>query len=225
MTAGGVGGGRIYTSVGAKSSLAPNTTYHYQLVGVNSQGTDLGDDLTFTTVGLPTVATLAASSVAATNASLNGSVNPGNGATTAYFQYGLTTNYGSFSATNSLAATNTTLSVSNLIGSLTQGTTYHFRLVALNSAGTNAGVDLAFTTTAGAPTVIRSVTLWGTNLIFSVTNGAPGGGWTLLTTTNLTPPAIWSTNRSGIFDGLGSVILTNGIIATEPRRFFIIRAP
>jgi hypothetical protein len=120
-------------------------------------------------------------------------------------------------------ATNTTLSVSNLIGGLLPGTAYHFRLVAGNSAGTTLGGDLVFTTLA--PPAISGLTHSGTNLIFTVTNGAPGGGWTLLTTTNITVPANWSTNRSGTFDGLGKVTLTNGVIATEPRRFFTIRAP
>src|SRR5262245_11841321 len=67
----------------------------------------------------PTVTTLAASSITASNGTLNGTVNPNGAATKAYFQYGLTTNYGSFSTTNNLAATTATLSVTNLIGSLT----------------------------------------------------------------------------------------------------------
>jgi hypothetical protein len=105
---------------------------------------------------------------------------------------------------------------------LTPGTVYHYRAVGINSAGTSLGSDLTFTPLT--PT-ISGVTHSGTNLVFNVTNGAPGGGWTLLTATNLTVPANWSTNRSGTFDGLGSVTLTNGIITTEPRRFFTIRAP
>src|SRR5260221_89387 len=94
----------------------------------------------------------------APNATLNGTVNPNGAATTAYFRYGLTTNYGSFSATNSLAATNTTQSVSNLIASLTPGTAYHFQLVATNSAGSASGADLTFTTSRPPPTVTTSPT-------------------------------------------------------------------
>jgi hypothetical protein len=131
--------------------------------------------------------------------------------------------YGGVTGVSNLLAGTTSVSLSNAIGGLLPSTLYHFRIVATNSVGTNAGADLAFTTLV--PPVISGVTHSGTNLIFSVTNGAPGGGWTLLTTTNLTVPANWRTNRSGTFGGLGKVTLTNGIIATEPRRFFTIRAP
>ena len=75
------------------------------------------------------------------------------------------------------------------------------------------------------PSVIRNVTGVGTNLVFTVTNGLPGRGWTLLTTTNLTPPVIWSTNLTGTFDGQGTVTLTNGTMSTESSRYFIIRTP
>jgi len=71
----------------------------------------------------------------------------------------------------------------------------------------------------------QSVTKSGTNLMFTVTNGVPGGGWTLLSATNLTVPVNWRANRTGAFDGLGKAILTNGTLSTEPRRFFTIRAP
>jgi hypothetical protein len=134
------------------SGLTPVTSYHYQLVGSNVAGVSLGVDGTFTTtVAVPAVATLGASGVTATNATLNGTVNPDGDATTAYFQYGLTTNYGSFSGTTSLPATNSTISVSNLIGSLSGGATYHFQLVGFNSSGTNLGVDATFTTSPGSP--------------------------------------------------------------------------
>ena len=109
------------------SSLSPGTTYHYRLVGSNSGGTSLGNDLTFTTsVAAPVVTTAAASAITATSATLNGTVNPGNGAT-AYFQYGLTTNYGSvtppvvlpsgwalaFNGTDQFATTSSSVNLSN----------------------------------------------------------------------------------------------------------------
>ena len=86
----------IYTSTGPVSPLTPGTTYHYRAVGVNSLGRALGADLTFTTLAQPAVTTSPATSITSTNATLNGTVNPNGAATTAYFRYGLTTSYGSY---------------------------------------------------------------------------------------------------------------------------------
>ncbi len=93
----------------------------------------------------PTVTTLAATNITATSATLNGTVNP-NGAvlSTNYFQYGLTTNYGSFSATNTLTAAYGVSAVTNQLTNLAPGTVYHYRLVAANSVGTTLGSDLTF---------------------------------------------------------------------------------
>ena len=129
------------------TGLAPVTGYHYRLVAANSAGTSYGSDLTFTNLSAaPTVTTLAASNITATGATLNGTVNPGGGVTTAYFQYGLTTDYGSFSPTNALAATNAVWNVPNLISGLASATVYHYRVVAANSAGTSYGSNFTFTT-------------------------------------------------------------------------------
>ncbi len=77
-----------------------------------------------------------------------------------------------------------------------------------------------------SPPVIATPFMNGTNLIFSVTGGTPGGAWNLLTTTNLALPVVsWSTNRSGVFDALGNVTLTNGILYSEPQRCYRITTP
>ena len=73
---------------------------------------------------------------------------------------------------------------------------------------------------------LGGVTQAGTNLFMNVTNGAPGGTWKLLTSTNvILPVASWNTNSSGVFDGLGNVAVTNGINFTEPQRFYRIKVP
>ena len=66
----------------------------------------------------------------------------------------------------------------------------------------------------------------GTNLIFSVKGGTPGGVWILLTTTNMAlPVANWVTNGSGVFDALGNLTLTNSIISSEQQRCYRIITP
>jgi hypothetical protein len=110
----------------------------------------------------PVVTTTPATAVTNNIATLNGTVNPSGQSSTVYFQYGPTTSYGS---TNPVAGTFTGSSViavsTNLTG-LNFATTYHFRLVAYNATGTNAGADQVFTT-AAIPKPVMAFTRTGTN--------------------------------------------------------------
>ncbi|NOS72379.1 MAG: LamG domain-containing protein, partial [Verrucomicrobia bacterium] len=72
----------------------------------------------------PTVTTTAATSVGETQATLNGAVNPGNMTTTSWFEWGTTTNYGNFTVTNALTATNAVQAVSNNLTGLVISATY-----------------------------------------------------------------------------------------------------
>ena len=93
------GSGTSNTSVSAPvSSLARGRLYHYRLVATSDAGTSRGADQTFSTSGVPTVVTNAASSIGLTSARLNGRVTPNGQATTWYFDYGTTTSYGSRTA-------------------------------------------------------------------------------------------------------------------------------
>ena len=98
------------------AGLSPGTQYQFQLVAENSIGTSDGGIKTFTTLGTaPVVVTLPATNVSATNATVNGSVNPGGLVTTYYYEYGTDTNYGSFTGTNSLPAGNGTMPVTSTL--------------------------------------------------------------------------------------------------------------
>ncbi len=97
----------------------------------------------------PTVTTGTASAIGATNATLNGTVNPNGQQTTAHFDYGLTTGYGATAGTGTFTGTTAQAASANLTG-LAASTTYHFRLSATNASGTNNGLDQTFTTAATA---------------------------------------------------------------------------
>jgi len=147
----GAGSGANAASVSAHvSNLTPGTTYHFRLVAENSTGTTDGADQSFTTPAslAPTVVTGAASSVTATSAAVAGTVTP-NGSHTRYaFQYGTTTSYGLQTGSRDAGSGTSADSVSAPLDRLTGGTTYHFRLVATNRAGTTDGADQTFTTPA-----------------------------------------------------------------------------
>ncbi len=95
----------------------------------------------------PTDTTNAASSIVQQSATLNGTVNANNLSTAVTFEYGTDTNYGtSVTATESPVGGTSGTTVSKVISGLTPSTTYHYRVVAVNTAGTTNGSDQTFTT-------------------------------------------------------------------------------
>jgi uncharacterized protein YhjY with autotransporter beta-barrel domain len=115
------------------------------------------DDIALQNIGsAPTATTGSASSISATGATLNGTINDNGADTTVTFDYGLTTGYG----TNVAATTGGTVTagsgstaVAKTIGSLTCNTTYHFRVKGVNSVGTTNGSDQTFTTSKCPQTI------------------------------------------------------------------------
>lgn len=102
----------------------------------------------------PTATTTAASSVTASTVTLNGTVNPNGLTTSAFFQWAPTVAYGGATSSQSGGGT-TALALSAALTGLTSSTTYHYRVVATNGAGTASGADATFTTlttTATPPT-------------------------------------------------------------------------
>lgn len=153
--------GNTYLNITANiSSLTPGTVYHFRMVATNSAGTTFAGDRTFSTlsaIGSPVVTTDPASFIASFSATLHSSVDPHGLPTSVYFQYGDTTSYGLTTSPQSHSG-NTYLNVSANVSSLTASTTYHFRVIASNSAGTIMGSDRTFTTLSatGAPVVSTS---------------------------------------------------------------------
>jgi len=86
-----------------------------------------------------------------TSAVLSGEVNPNGLSTQYYYEYGLTSSYGTKTPVpnGSFGAGIFDFQpVAHTISGLQQATTYHFRLVAQNSGGTNYGPDQTFSTPA-----------------------------------------------------------------------------
>jgi len=100
----------------------------------------------------PSATTGSSSKVAQSSATVSGTVNPNGTDTSYHFEYGTTTSYGSNTPSTSAGAGTTDVPVSADLTGLTPSTTYHYRLVAVSSAGTTPGADQTFTTTT-PPTV------------------------------------------------------------------------
>jgi phosphodiesterase/alkaline phosphatase D-like protein len=141
--------GNTFQAVGANvTGLTANTLYHFRVVASNGAGTTMGSDRTFTTLtatGPPVVITNAATNVATSSATLNGSLDPHGLTTNVFFRYGTTTSYGSATPMQSQTG-NTYRNITANINGLTPHTTYHFRMEATNAGGTRMGSDRIFTT-------------------------------------------------------------------------------
>jgi len=85
-----------------------------------------------------------------TEAAVGGWISREGEETTYYFEYGLTPAYGQVTATKRVAAGAGPVRVSAQLLGLEEGTTYHFRTVAINGHGESRGEDRTFTTLSRA---------------------------------------------------------------------------
>jgi len=222
--------GTIDTAVNSSiSGLIASTTYHYRVVAQNAFGTTYGADMTFLTSGSAPIATTgAATSVGPTTATLNGTINAQNGSTTVTFEYGTTTSYGTtVAAVPSPVTGNTDTAVSSTLTGLSQGITYHYRVVGQNAFGTTNGADMTFTTgTITVPTV-------STRLIKDITTSSAlsGGNVTDEGMGTVTAKGVcWSTspnptiadNTTNNGSGLGA--FSSSITGLSPGTTYYVRA-
>jgi hypothetical protein len=87
-----------------------------------------------------------AQTVGSTTASLIGGVYPNGLDTTYYWQYGTSTAYGQQTTPQDLGSGTAPVTAHGSLTGLTAGVTYHYRLVATNSDGTDYGYDYTMTT-------------------------------------------------------------------------------
>ena len=145
----------------ALTGLQAGTTYFYRLVGENENGNNVGVGREFTTPpAVEGLGTGPAKSVTSSGATLTGTLTPGGVDAHYYFKWGLTIEYGNTSpappGTDAGSGAEPVGANAELKG-LTANTTYHYRLVGVNSFGTTEGEDVRFTT-SGPPRITSEPT-------------------------------------------------------------------
>jgi hypothetical protein len=142
---GQIGPGTVPIAVEADVSGLEVADYHFRLVAGNGEGSLVGGDLGFPISSAPNVVG-ESTEAGSTEARLAAQIFSGNIATNWSFEYGLTATYGSTTAGGSIPAELNPRPVSTTIVGLQPGTTYHYRAIATNALGSEAGPDQTFTT-------------------------------------------------------------------------------
>jgi len=215
-TSGGtaLGSGTTTTSFSATvSGLPTGVTYYFCAIAQNSLGTSVGTVRTFTTTAAPSVATLVASAVTGTTATLEGSANPNAVSSTGYFRYASTSPgacsdaFGTRAPTSggtALGAGSAVVPYNRPITGLLAGTTYYYCAIASSASGVGFGTVQSFTT-PGAPTVT-------TDLVAAVTSTSATFGGTA--NPNLSSTTGWvryaSTNPGSCNDTFGTRMPSSG---------------
>ena len=144
-----IGSGSQYVDLSESlEGLEGQTTYHYRIVAVyDGEETVHGEDRTFVTTP-PTATTAEASEIHGNDAVLNATVNPQGGQTDYWFEYGPTGGYGfkSPALPDDAGSGVKAVEVSEAVGGLVAEETYHFRIVAENTAGIVYGEDEVLST-------------------------------------------------------------------------------
>jgi hypothetical protein len=164
--------------------LIPGSLYHYRLVASNGSGLSVGRDRTFISAGHPppTPITGAATAIGRTSARLTGFVNTSGETTSWAFQWGLTPAYGFQTFGGTVAASGLAAPVAETLLGLADGTTFHYRLVAVHGTTIETGgADQTFTTLPDVRPYprIRAITLPGQ---------ASSKPYLFTTTGGITPP-------------------------------------
>ncbi len=220
--------GNSFTNVRADiSGLIPCETYHFRVKAVNSFRTVYGDDIQ-STIGEPTASTLAATNNSATVATLHGIANANGLPTTVTFEYGTTASYGQeVSALQSTVKGNENTNVSVTLSGLTDCCSYHFRVKAVNSCGTEYGNDMILI--ASTPLTLTTTSVTGITATTAISGGSiPYDGCSVITDRGVMfwysisgkiPPKIGLTH-----DGTGAGNFTSNLTGLRPNTYYRVKS-
>ncbi len=210
----------------AQMSVDPSDdqTFWFTTEYIGSGGTRKTKIASFKFGNNPTIVTLDATAVTSSTATLNGTINPNGLSSTYHFEWGTSTSYGTSTPTLSAGSGTSNVSVNAPLTGLTAGTTYHFKLVGVNSDGTTNGSDKTFTPGAAAVTTTAATAI-------TATTATSGGNVTSDGGSTVTARGIcWSTSAnptvsgSHTTDGAGLGTFISSLTGLSPNTVYHIRA-
>jgi uncharacterized protein (TIGR02145 family) len=208
------------------TGLTSGQMYHVRAYATNIYGTSYGADISFTTIALPTITTTPILAITNSSASSGGDISSDGGAAVTVRGVCWST-LANPTITDSKTSEGTgTGSFSSNLSGLSEGTTYHLRAYAANSAGTAYGADISFTTLA-VPTITTTPILDITTSTASSGGNITSDGGAAVTvrgicwSTNIDPTIVLSTKTS---DGTGTGIFTSSITNLTTNTLYYVRA-
>ena len=169
----------------AITGLAPNSSYHYQVVSVDAYGqSTTSGDFTFATPipPPPVITNVQATAVTNTGATIAWTTTT---PTDSQVIYGTTTAYGSSTAHDTALVANH----SQVLTGLTPGQAYHYQVTSVDGyAQAATSADISFTTTLPAPPVVSNVQVSGlsaSTATISWTTSTPAGSQVFYGPTNV----------------------------------------
>jgi uncharacterized protein (TIGR02145 family) len=217
------------------TELNPNTPYYVKAYAINSRGTAYGNQVSFTTstiaLVLPTLTTVAASSITSTTAISGGNISGDGGAsvTARGICWSTIANPTISLSTKTSDGTGTGTFTSSITG-LSANTIYYVRAYATNSIGTAYGTQVSFTTSPLAPiaptlstTAASSITTTAASSGGNITSdgGASVTARGICWSTSANPTTALTTKTS---DGTGSGSFTSNLTGLTANTTYYVRA-
>jgi M6 family metalloprotease-like protein len=196
---------------GNNTSFTDTTTPNSRLKNGNSTNISItnistyGDNMTASVIRPPTAKTGSVTNMTSNSATLNGTVNAYGYTTTVWFEYGITSGTYSNTTTTQTVSGSTDTTVSIDISSLSENTTYYYRIVAQNSAGTVYGTENNFmlitVTTKIAAGARHSLALKSNGTVWAWGNNSDGQLGDETTTNRTIPVQASNLNAITVIDG------------------------
>jgi len=229
-TSNGTGIGSFTSNI---TGLSLGTTYYVRSYATNSSGTSYGTEISFTTSAgsLATMsATVSATSITTSAATSGGNITADGGSpiTARGVVWNTSTSPTISLSTKTSNGTGTGAFTSNITG-LSAGTLYYVRSYATNTAGTNYGTEISFTTSAGSLATI-SATVAATSITSStatsggnitVDGGSPITARGVVWATTTSPTISLSTKTS---NGTGTGSFTSSITGLSAGTLYYVRS-